>query len=168
MKKRYIVSNLIYTAIFIILIVLDRVTKEFAKNTLIKGEIEVVPDVFSLHYLENRGAAWGMLQNATWLFIAITIVVICAMIYFYGRIPFKRKYIFLRISIIMLSAGAIGNFIDRIMWHYVVDFLYFKWINFPVFNVADCYVCISAIMLFYCLLIKYKDEDFFGKRDSKN
>lgn len=164
MKRKYIIYNLIYAAAFILMILLDRVTKQLAKTTLVKGEIDVIPNIFSLHYLENRGAAWGMLQNAIWLFIIITVVVVCAMLYFYCRIPLDSKYTILRISIIMLSAGAIGNFIDRIMWRYVVDFLYFKWINFPVFNIADCYVCISAVLLFYCLLFKYKDEDFFGKR----
>jgi len=63
-----------------------------------------------------------------------------------------------------LAAGAIGNFIDRMMWHYVVDFLYIKAINFPVFNVADCYVCVAAVLLIYCLLFRYKEEDFLWKK----
>lgn len=163
MKRKLVYANLIYTAIFILLIALDRITKQFAIDYVMKQEIDIIPNIFTLHYLENRGAAWGMLQNATWLFIIITIVVIIAMVYFYSKIPFKKDYRLLRISIIILSAGAVGNFIDRILWRYVVDFLYIKCINFPVFNIADCYVCISAVLLLYCLLFKYKDEDFFGK-----
>lgn len=168
MKRKYIILNLIYSGIFILLIAVDRITKQFAIRNLMKQEIEIIPNVFSLHYLENRGAAWGWFQNATWLFISITVAVVFAMLYFYKRIPFEKKYNLLRISIIILSAGAIGNFIDRIMWRYVVDFLYFKWINFPVFNVADCFVCIAAVLLLYCILFKYKDEEFFGKRSHTN
>ncbi len=168
MKKKYVIPNLIYSGIFILLIAADRFTKQFAIQNLREQEKVIIPNVFSLHYLENRGAAWGLFQNATWLFILITIIVVFAMLYFYRRIPFEKKYNLLRISIIILSAGAVGNFIDRIMWRYVVDFLYFEWINFPVFNVADCFVCIAAVLLLYCFLFKYKDEEFFGKRNHTN
>lgn len=165
-RSRFLLFNLIFAALFISFIAIDRLTKQWAIRSLREAEWEIIPDVFSFHYLENRGAAWGILQNATWLFAIITIVVIGAMIYFYGKIPTERKYHLLRFSILLLSAGAIGNFIDRIMWHYVVDFIYFKWISFPVFNVADCYVCIAAVLLLYCLLFKYKDEDFLWKKKS--
>lgn len=168
MSKKIVVTNLIYTGVFILLIAFDRLTKQLAVEHLMKQEIEIIPNVFSLHYLENRGAAWGLFQNALWLFIIITIIVLVAMLYFYCRLPFEKRYHLLRVSIIILSAGAIGNFIDRIIWHYVVDFLYFKLIDFPVFNVADCYVCIAAVLILYCLLFKYKDEDFFGKRNREN
>lgn len=161
-------ANMLYAGIFILLLAIDRITKQMAIRYVMKQEIELIPDILSLHYLENRGAAWGWFQNATWLFVLVTIVVIAAMVYFYSHIPMEKKYSLLRVSIIILSAGAVGNFIDRMMWRYVVDFIYVKWINFPVFNVADCYVCISAVMLLYCLLVKYKDEDFFGKRNHTN
>lgn len=168
MKKRFVLANMLYAGIFILLLAIDRITKQMAIRYVMKQEIELIPDILSLHYLENRGAAWGWFQNATWLFVLVTIVVIAAMVYFYSHIPMEKKYSLLRVSIIILSAGAVGNFIDRMMWRYVVDFIYVKWINFPVFNVADCYVCISAVMLLYCLLVKYKDEDFFGKRNHTN
>lgn len=165
MNKKIVITNLIYTGVFILLIAFDRLTKQLAVKYLMKQEKEIIPNIFSLHYLENRGAAWGLFQNALWLFIIITIVVLVALLYFYSHLPFEKRYHLLRISIIILSAGAIGNFIDRIVWRYVVDFLYFKLIDFPVFNVADCYVCIAAVLILYCLLFKYKDEDFFGKRN---
>lgn len=106
----------------------------------------------------------GNFPNAIWFFAIITIVVLGAMIYFYSRIPVEKKFLLLRFTIILLAAGAIGNFIDRMMWHYVVDFLYIKAINFPVFNVADCYVCVAAVLLIYCLLFRYKEEDFLWKK----
>lgn len=163
-NKKYVITNLLFALLFVMLIAVDRITKSLAVQYLRGNEKEVIPGVFSLHYLENRGAAWGMLQNAIWLFAIITIVVMAAMLYFYGRIPMERKFTLLRFNIILLAAGAIGNFIDRLMWRYVVDFLYFKYINFPVFNVADCYVCIAAVLLIYCLLFRYKDEDFLWKK----
>lgn len=163
-NRKYVITNLFFAFLFVILILIDRITKNLAVQYLKGNEIELIPGVFSLHYLENRGAAWGMLQNAIWLFAIITIVVIAAMLYFYGRLPMERKYLLLRFTLILLAAGAVGNFIDRIMWHYVVDFLYFKYINFPVFNVADCYVCVAAVLLIYCLLFRYKEEDFLWKK----
>ncbi len=107
----------------------------------------------------------GNFSECYMVFAIITIVVLGAMIYFYSRIPVQKKFLLLRFTIILLAAGAIGNFIDRMMWHYVVDFLYIKAINFPVFNVADCYVCVAAVLLIYCLLFRYKEEDFFVEEE---
>lgn len=163
-NKKYVVMNVIFAFLFVLFVAADRITKNLAVQYLKGNELEIIPGVFSLHYLENPGAAWGMLPHATWLFAVITIVVMAAMVYFYGKLPFDRKYHLLRFTLILLSAGAIGNFIDRIFWRYVVDFLYFKYINFPVFNVADCFVCIAAALLLYCLLIRYKEEDFLWKK----
>ena len=70
----------------------------------------------------------------------------------------------MRWILVVLAAGAVGNMIDRIANGYVVDFLYFELINFPVFNVADCYVCVAAVLLIYCLLFRYKEEDFLWKK----
>lgn len=163
-NRKIIVINLIFSLLFVLLVAVDRITKNLAIHYLKGNERELIPSFFSLHYLENPGAAWGMLPNATWLFATIAVVVLAAMIYFYGKLPLERNYHLLRFALILLSAGAIGNFIDRILWRYVVDFLYFKYINFPVFNVADCYVCIAAVLLIYCLLFRYKEEDFLWKK----
>lgn len=163
-NRKYVVTNILFSLFFVLLIAFDRISKNLAIQNLRGNEIELIPGVFSFHYLENPGAAWGMLPNAIWLFATITVVVMAAMVYFYGKIPFERKYILLRFTIILLASGAVGNFIDRIMWHYVVDFLYLKCINFPVFNIADCYVCIAAVLLMYCLLFRYKEEDFLWKK----
>lgn len=158
MKKKILVTNIFYAALFVILVAIDQTTKHLAVSRLMKGDIVVIPGILTLHYLENPGAAWGILQNAFWLFYLITAVVLAVMIYFYGKIPFERHYLYFRFSIILLAAGAIGNFIDRAIQHYVVDFIYFECINFPVFNVADTFVCIAAILLMHCLLFYYKDE----------
>lgn len=164
MNKKYLLTNLIFSAMFILLLLLDRLTKKWASLTLMKGDIEVIPDVLTFHYLENRGAAWGILPNAFWLFFMITILVVGAMILYYSRIPFTRHFWYLRFTIILLISGAIGNFIDRAFWHYVVDFIYVKAIHFPVFNIADCYVCIAAVLLIHSFLFFYKDEELLWKK----
>ena len=164
MNKKFLVTNLEFSTIFILFLLLDRITKKWAAVTLPKGDIDIIPDILTLHYLENRGAAWGIFQNAFWLFFIITIVVVGVMVYFYARIPFTRRYWYLRFTIILLSSGAIGNFIDRACWHYVVDFIYVEAINFPVFNVADCYVCIAAALLIHSFLFYYKEEELLWKK----
>ncbi len=166
MNKKVIGTNLVFSGVFILLIAADRITKELAKTHLMGGDIQLIPGVLSLHYLENRGAAWGILQNAFWLFLIITVAVLVILAFFYARIPFERSYLLLRFTLILLAGGAVGNFIDRAVWHYVVDFIYFEWIDFPVFNVADCFVCVAAFLLIYCILFHYKDEDFLWKKNS--
>ena len=79
-----------------------------------------------------------------------------------------KKYMLMRITIILLGSGAVGNFIDRLFLGYVRDFIYFRLINFPVFNVADCYVTIGLALFIIMILFIYKDEDFnFLKPDRK-
>ncbi len=80
--KKFLLTNLVFAAIFILFLLLDRITKKWASLVLMKGDIRLIPDVLSFHYLENRGAAWGILQNAFWLFFIITIVVVAVMVYF--------------------------------------------------------------------------------------
>ena len=77
-------------------------------------------------------------------------------------IPQERKFLPLDILCVLLLSGAIGNFIDRVSQSYVVDFIYFSLIDFPIFNVADCYVSISAVLLFILVLFYYKEEDLKG------
>ena len=86
-------------------------------------------------------------------------IILALIIYLYVRIPFKRKFRVLRILMVLIAAGAVGNFIDRVTQHYVVDFFYFEWINFPVFNVADIYVTCATILLVLVILFRFRDED---------
>lgn len=145
---------------FILLILLDQLTKKWAVFRL-KGQspIILIKNVFQLYYLENHGAAFGILQGKRAVFICITVVILAIIIYCYARLPFSRKYRILRIFMVLIAAGAVGNFIDRISRNYVVDFFFFNLINFPVFNVADIYVTCSTILLVITILFKFKDDD---------
>ena len=143
------------------LVVLDQFTKVLALQNL-KGQepITIIPDVFQLLYVENRGAAFGILQNKQWVFLIITAIVLAALIWALPRMSRERHFLPLRLCLCFIGAGAVGNMIDRIFRGYVVDFFYFKLIDFPVFNVADIYVTTSAIVLIFLIVFLYKEEDF--------
>lgn len=146
-----------------LLVILDQATKLAAVSALKDGGPYVlIPGVFQLQYLENRGAAFGLLQNARIFFLAVTLIALAAVIYVLVRLPLKRKYIVLRFLMVLIAAGAVGNMIDRVFLGYVRDFLYFSLIDFPIFNVADIYVTCATILLILLLLFYYKEEDDFA------
>ena len=145
----------------VIAIFIDQITKWLVVHNLKgKDSITIIPNVFELHYLENRGAAFGIFQNQRWFFVIMTVVILVIVSWFYGRTPVEKRYLPLRICMIVLTAGAIGNFIDRLTRGYVVDFFYFSLIDFPIFNVADIYVTVTFIVLVLLIFFYYKDEDF--------
>lgn len=156
-KKFLIVIDLI---LFGVLIFFDQFTKYLAVNRLKDhSDIVIIQKVFRLHYLENRGAAFGMLQNQKIFFIFIAIVILAAICYVIFRMPDKKKYTILHILLAIIASGAVGNMIDRFRYDYVVDFFYFELINFPIFNVADIYVTCATVLLAVMLLFFYKEED---------
>lgn len=161
-RKTCIKSNLIALLALAFLTIADQFTKYLAAVYLKGTEagISLIPDVFRLYYLENRGAAFGAMQGKLFLLIPISIIAFGLFVFFYERYPFTKKLRPLRACLVVLSAGALGNMIDRIFHHYVIDFFYFELIDFPIFNVADCYVCISMAVLAVLLLFYYKEEDF--------
>lgn len=144
------------------LIFIDQITKILAIQQLKDDNAFVLIDgVFELRYLENRGAAFGILQGKKIFFILFTLIALCLIAYIYlKRIPAERKFRFLDVICILFFSGAIGNFIDRIMRNYVVDFFYFKLIDFPIFNVADVYVTVAAFAMILLGLFYYKEEDY--------
>ncbi len=141
-------------------VLLDQFTKYLAYANLRQKEPYVlIKGVFQLEYLENRGAAFGLFQNQR-VFFYLSFAVICtAALWFYAKAPMERHYLPLRVCAVLIVSGALGNFIDRVRMNYVVDFLYFKLIDFPVFNVADIYVTVSTFLLFFLLCFYYKEED---------
>ena len=140
-------------------VVLDQYTKVLAVENLKDGAIPLIEGVFELRYLENRGAAFGMLQNQQTFFLIIGIVTLIAVAIIYARMPHTKRYLPLRVCLVSIVTGAIGNMIDRIRLDYVIDFLYFKLINFPIFNVADIFATCAAIALILLLIVYYNDDD---------
>lgn len=150
---------------FLFLVFIDQLVKYLIdKKMELNSSIVLWKDVFEIHYIHNSGAAWGLLEDKLVLFYICTGIVFIIGVSIYIKCVQKNKFKDIRILIVLILSGAIGNFIDRIRFHYVIDFLYFKLINFPVFNIADCYVTIGFFVLIYLILFKYKDEDFENNR----
>ena len=156
---------------------LDQITKYLAVLYLKeKAAIPIIPEIFELFYLENHGAAFGILQGQKIFLIAVTAATMILLAYLYIRIPEDKHYLYVRMIILLLISGAIGNFIDRCLHDYVIDFFYFKLIDFPVFNVADIYVTVATVLLVLLFCFYYKEEDIdflidqilFWKRKEKH
>lgn len=171
------------TIIVALLILIDQITKMFAFNGLKNTPgITIINGVFELKYLENQSAAFSLdpisliykifhityfdthpqvfLNCKMAFFIILTVAVLVIIALLYQRIPWNRLFLPLNVILIGFFAGAIGNLIDRIVHNYVIDFFYFSLINFPIFNVADIYVTLSAIALIIVVFFYYKEEDY--------
>lgn len=144
------------------IIFLDQVTKYYAHHLLRgRGEVHVLGDFLCFRYLENTGAAFSLFHSQSSFMIIIsilTIVVLLFLMYAYGKLLNKDLFRGERIALIFLFGGAAGNLIDRIMNQYVIDFIYVKVIDFPTFNIADCYITCAVIYiiirLIYCMMKK--------------
>ncbi|MGI6113768.1 MAG: signal peptidase II [Mahellales bacterium] len=139
--------------LIVIIVIVDQATKYWA-YTILKpvGSIPVIDGILHFAYVENYGAAFGILQNGKWFFIIIKVIISAAIIYYLITRPAKQPL--LRSSLLLILAGAIGNLIDRLRFDYVVDFIYIKAINFAVFNIADSSIVIGTILLAYFILFK--------------
>ncbi|MDF1616309.1 signal peptidase II [Petrocella sp. FN5] len=129
-----------------------------------QNDIIVLDGIFKLTYVENRGAAFGMLQNQIAIFALFTIITMLVMIMIYYILPRQKLYIPLRVTMVLLFSGALGNFIDRIRDGFVVDMFHFHWFEFPVFNVADILVVIACFSLIYLVLFHYNEDDLDIKK----
>ncbi len=150
----------IFSLFSVLLIIFDQWTKVLAYDKLrVNGPFVIWDGVFELLYSENRGAAFGILQGQKWFFLVVAAAVVIVILLFLYKMPDEKKMLPLFFCTILLASGAIGNVIDRLSRGFVVDFLYFKLINFPIFNVADCYVVVAAGLLILLTGFFYKDED---------
>lgn len=148
---------MIWVVIVFGVIALDQSTKYLAATRLIHYDtLPLIEGVFHLTYVENRGAAFGILQNQRWFFIVMTLLIMIGIVFYI--VKNKPNSNLLLISLSMILGGAIGNLIDRIRLSYVIDFFDFTLIDYPVFNVADSFVVVGTILLSYYLLFKYEDK----------
>ena len=156
---------------FVLLILFDQWTKGLAvKNLMNQEPFILIPKVFQLRYLENRGAAFGMMQGQQTFFVISATVAALAVFYIYFKLPWEKRFHPLRAVGIGIGAGAIGNLIDRVTLGYVVDFFYFELIDFPIFNVADIYVTCATAILAILILFYYKENELdclFPKKKEK-
>jgi signal peptidase II len=140
------------TQIFIgagIIVALDQLTKALIRYFLLPGQSwPIWSGVFHFSYLQNPGAAFGLLKHQTGLLVAVTAVVVVAILLYAGRL--EPHMVLLRWAMILVLGGAVGNLVDRLRYGYVVDFLDFR--VFPVFNVADTAIVTGVGLLFLYLL----------------
>ena len=144
-----------------ILAVIDQISKLAALKYLKPvGSVSFIDGIMNFTFVENRGAAFGVLTGARWFFIVITIAVtIAAVIYIKKYMPNKKEYGVVKLSIILILGGAWGNAFDRFFRGYVVDFFESVFIKWPVFNVADIYVVFGTILLAYAFIFVIKDDE---------
>lgn len=177
-KLKSFVADLLSTfAVCGILIWLDALSKKWAYTKLYSehlGRKDFIPGFLGFVYAENTGAAWSILEDAPWVFISLSIVTVIA-ITLYVFIGSKRNLL-LRSSLLLLLSGGVGNLIDRLFRTgshfgnrngFVVDFLNFEFIDFPIFNVADICVCVGiGLLMLYMILYEFRTTDTSG--DDKN
>ena len=152
----------VWAMIIVGVIFLDQITKWLTVINLDLGEsFPLIENVFHFTYVQNRGAAFGILKDQRWVFLIISTVAIVAMFIMLWKSRKDSKLLCIAIS--MIIGGGIGHMIDRCLLGYVIDFLDFTLINFAVFNVADSFVCIGVGLFILELIFEMKKEIQNGK-----
>ena len=155
-SKLYIID----AVIFAIAVLLDRLAKLYAVKSLKdRPAVPIVSGILEFQYLENKGAAFGLLKGQKSFIILVGVIVILACLYVLVKSPGKKKYISCHVLLSLILAGAVGNLCDRILYDYVVDFIYFSFIKFPIFNIADIFITVATAVLVLLLLFYYKEDD---------
>lgn len=158
MKRQYYIGISLF--ITIIILVLDQITKFIIASSMKVGDsFEVIPNFLNITSHRNDGAAWGILSGKMSFFFIITIIILVVLIVFY--IKEAKNNLLMQIAISLLFAGALGNFIDRVLHGEVVDFVdtYIFGYNFPIFNVADSSLTIGVLLIIIALLTDMKKEE---------
>lgn len=157
MKKKLVLAFLCIA----VLTGFDQFIKYLTVLKLERGKSHVlINNVFQLTHVRNYGAAWSSFTGKRFFLLAVTLVVLVVLCMLYIRMAKLDMFKDIRVLMVFLISGALGNIIDRVVNGYVVDMFDFCLINFPVFNVADIYVTCSVILLFFIVIFKYKDGDF--------
>jgi signal peptidase II len=144
-KKLYFRYSL-FGIFAILIVVFDQLTKLFIENNFVTGQTkEIIPKILNFTYILNEGAAFGIMQGRKIAFIIITIAVFAAAFFCFKK--YKPSSILALLSASFILSGAVGNLIDRVRFGYVRDFIDVAFMNFPVFNIADCAICVGAFLL---------------------
>lgn len=147
----------IYYILAAIIVAVDQFTKFLTVQNIDLYEIvEVIPNILSWMYIQNDGAAWSILEGQMWFFYIITTFVIAFLLYYLYTEGRGDKILGIILSVIL--AGTIGNFIDRIIFQYVVDMIKVEFINFPIFNVADMLLTVGVAALMIYTIFEEKNS----------
>ena len=153
-------------------VILDQVSKLIVKTNMRLGEsFNFIPNILDIHYIENKGASFGILKDHRWVFMvlsSVAIVLMAAAIIYLGGKKLKKDNLLISVALALMFGGGIGNMIDRFAnssvaepgTKAVVDFFEFAFVDFATFNVADSFICIgSALFGIFMLMGKYKLKD---------
>ena len=157
MKQR---QYFLYSIGILAMILIDQFSKWMAIHFL-KGQSNflIIKGLLEFEYLENRGAAFGSFDGKRVLLVLLTLVLTSLIIYRLICLPADKKYRGMKICLMAIISGALGNLLDRVFRGYVVDFIYFVPINFPRFNIADSYIVVALCILMILLFIYYQEKD---------
>ncbi len=149
------------TVMIVLIIAFDQLTKYLAEAYLMGGKIvSFIPKVVQFRYAENTGMAFSMLSGGRWLFIGLTLVVCVGVLWYMFSNRCKSLWLYWSMGVVV--AGGIGNLIDRVLYGFVVDFIEPIFMDFAVFNIADCAVTCGAVVLIGYLVI-----DVFNTKDKE-
>lgn len=155
-KKKMLWVDLI---ILIVLLLADQATKLIVKYYYMDKNVTFIPKIISIRFQKNTGGPWGILKEQSFLFVFVALVILFSIIYIIIKMPDKKKYTALHIVFSGISAGICGNVTDRLLHGYVIDFISFDSITFPIFNLADVFVTIFSLILIFLFVFKYKEND---------
>lgn len=165
--KRILLRAFFVLCCVMLLVAFDQWTKQLAVQHLQnQAAIALIPGVLELVFVKNFGAAFGILQGGQIFFFLIAGTVSIVLFVLLLRLPARKRFLPLAACFVFIIAGALGNLADRVLHTYVVDFIYFVPIDFPVFNVADIYITCSCAVLVLLLLFFYKDDEFSFKKEA--
>lgn len=163
-NKKPFPRALLWGLVVLFSVLADQATKKLVTAAMAQNErIPVIPGLFSFCYIENKGAAWGMLSGSRWVFLVVTalaLVILPIFLYRYRKLPFLFGF-----SLSLVLGGAIGNMIDRLFLGSVVDFFEFTFIDFPVFNVADICVTVGTVLMF--IYLAFFDKTIFADKTKR-
>lgn len=142
----------------ILVIVIDRLLKRWTTHSLMLHESKAgIDGIFDFFYIHNDGAGFGVFSGKMWLFFIVTILIVSYLIYLIYRHRHAKWYLTLTYG--LLLGGAIGNFIDRILYGYVIDMIRLQFMDFPIFNIADMALSIGVVWLIIQVLLDQNSED---------
>ncbi len=147
----------------VVLVVIDQIVKYSVSIALASIPITLIPKILELTYLENRGAAFGIMQGKSLFLIGFPIIILIGLLWFYKSLGDSKADKVSKVALVLVISGAIGNLIDRAMNGYVVDMFNFLFIDFPVFNMADIFVVVgTACLIIASFFVEDKKEENNG------
>lgn len=152
-----------YLILTTILVIIDQLTKYLTVENIVLHEVvEVIPNILSFTYIQNSGAAFSILEGQMLFFYIVSVIVIAFLLYYMYTEAQNNKILGILLSIVL--AGTIGNFIDRLLYQYVIDMIQLEFVNFAIFNVADMFLTVGVALLFIYTLFEDRINEYIQKK----